>query len=74
MENPQKPRLDPRMVFAVVLIAIPVIYVVSQIILVRAGDDCADPDRAEVGGIAQMFVPGEACPADPSGTLSPTGP
>ena len=67
MENPQKPRLDPRMVFAVVLIAIPVIYVVSQIILVRAGDDCADPDRAEVGGIAQMFVPGDACPRAPRG-------
>lgn len=67
MENPQKPRLDPRMVFAVVLIAIPVIYVVSQIILVRAGDDCADEDRAGVGGIAQMFVPGEACPQTPRG-------
>lgn len=67
MENPQKPRLDPRMVFAVVLIAIPVIYVVSQIILVRAGDDCADPDRSQVGGITQMFVPGEACPQTPRG-------
>ena len=67
MESPHKPRLDPRMVFALVLIAIPMIYVVSQIILVRAGEDCADPDRAEVGGITQMFLPGEACPQTPRG-------
>ena len=67
MESPHKPRLDPRMVFALVLIAIPMIYVVSQIILVRAGDDCADPDRSEVGGFTQMFVPGEACPQKPRG-------
>ncbi len=66
MESPQKPRLDPRMVFAVVLVAIPVLYVVTQVILVRAGDDCADQDRAQVGGITQMFVPGDACPRTPA--------
>jgi hypothetical protein len=67
MESPRKPRLDPRMVFAAVLIAIPVLYVVAQIIVVRATDDCGDPDHTQVGGIAQMFVPGDACPQTPRG-------
>jgi hypothetical protein len=63
----QKPRLDPRMVFAVVLVAIPVLYVVAQVILVRSGADCGEPDHSQVGGLVQMFVPGDACTEEPPG-------
>lgn len=66
MPSQQKPRLDPRMVFAVVLVAIPLVYVVLHVIAIRSGGDCGDPDHSQVGGVAQMFVPGDACetPAD----------
>lgn len=63
----QKPRFDPRMVFAVVLVAIPVLYVVAQVILVRSDADCGEPDHSQVGGLVQMFVPGEACTEEPPG-------
>jgi hypothetical protein len=65
MESPKKPRLDARLVFAVVLVAIPLLYVVGQVILVRSDEDCGDPDHSQVGGISQMFIPGEACPRTP---------
>jgi len=58
MENPRKPRLEPRMVFALVFVAIPVIYVVAQVILVRSGVGC---DDSQVGGVAQLFLPGVGC-------------
>ena len=61
MERQQRPRLDGRLVFALVLVAIPVLYVVAHVILIRSGDECADVGQAEVGGLSQMFVPGDAC-------------
>jgi hypothetical protein len=67
MENPQKPRLDPRMVFALVFLAIPVLYLVAQVILVRSGDDCAEAGESAVGGVTQLFVPGVGCPVEPKG-------
>lgn len=56
-----RPRVEPRFVFLAVLVAIPVLYVVAQVILVRSGDDCGDPDHSQVGGLVQLFVPGDAC-------------
>jgi len=46
------------MVFALVFVAIPVIYVVAQVILVRSGVGC---DDSQVGGVAQLFLPGVGC-------------
>ena len=63
----QKPRLEPRMVFALVLLAIPLLYVVAQVILVRTGDECGGPSHSEVGGLAQMVIPGESCTQVPAG-------
>ncbi|HEX6246647.1 MAG TPA: hypothetical protein VFZ64_02140 [Nocardioidaceae bacterium] len=59
--KPDKPRLEPRLVFALVMIAIPVLYVVAQTVVVRPGEACADPERREVGGVSQLFVPGVGC-------------
>jgi hypothetical protein len=67
MENQQKPRLDPRVVFALVFLAIPVLYLVAQVILVRSGDDCDEAGEAAVGGVAQLVVPGVGCPVEPHG-------
>lgn len=61
MEHQRKPRVEPRLVFALVMIAIPVLYVVAQTILVRPGEACAEPERRAVGSIAQLFVPGVGC-------------
>jgi hypothetical protein len=66
MENQRKQRLEPRMVFALVLVAIPVLYVVAHVIVIRSGPDCGDGNGAEVGGIAQMFVPGAGCAEPPA--------
>jgi hypothetical protein len=52
--------LEPRLVFVVVMLAIPVLIFVTQTILVR-GEECADPERRDVGGISQLFVPGVGC-------------
>lgn len=67
MVDQQKPRLEPRMVFALVLVAIPVLIVVAQVILVRSGDDCEESGQAAVGSITQLFVPGVGCPVEPHG-------
>ena len=72
MENKQRSRLEPRMIFAVLLLAIPILYVVGQVILFRAGDErCGDPDHSQVGGIAQLFIPGDACPQEPQAPPTP---
>ena len=63
----QKPRIEPRMVFALVLLAVPLLYVVAQVILVRTGEDCGESVRSEVGGLVQMFVPGNGCAQRPGG-------
>ena len=52
------------MFVAVVLIGL-VLYAVAQVILVRAGEDCASGD--EVGGLGQLFLPGRGCPEDAGG-------
>ena len=63
-ESPRR-RVEPRLVFvAVVLIGL-VLYAVAQVILVRAGEDCASGD--EVGGLGQLFLPGRGCPEDAGG-------
>ena len=67
MENPQKPRLEPRLVFAVLLVAIPLLYVVAHVTLVRSGTDCPPAERSDVGGFSQMFLPGEGCRPPPTG-------
>jgi hypothetical protein len=67
MPDPQKPRLDQRMVFALVLIAIPFMLLAARVILFRPDDGCGDPDHSQVGGIEQLFVPGTACPETPQG-------
>jgi hypothetical protein len=48
-------------VFVVVMIAIPVLYLVAQVLLVRPGEDC----ESAVGGLGQMFVPGVGCENPP---------
>ena len=60
------PRLEPRLVFAFVMVAIPLLYLVAQVVLVRDGGDCSSPE-AQVGGLSQMFVPGVGCedPVEP---------
>lgn len=60
-QRPHRPRLEPRLVFALVMIAIPVLYVVAQTVVFRPGEACADPERREVGGVSQLFVPGVGC-------------
>ena len=45
----QKPRLEPRIVFALVMVAIPVLYLVAHVILVRSGNDCGEPKPSQVG-------------------------
>ena len=63
MDQPRRPRTEPRLVFVVVMLAIPVLIFVTQTILVR-GDECADPERRDVGGLSQLFVPGVGCERD----------
>lgn len=65
METPRRQGLEPRLVFALVLIAIPVLIGVAQLILVRSGGECGDPDRSQVGGVTQLFVPGNGCAVEP---------
>jgi hypothetical protein len=55
------------MVFALVLLAIPLLYVVAHVILVRTGEDCGTSLRSEVGGLVQMVVPGNGCTQRPGG-------
>ncbi|HEU4515129.1 MAG TPA: hypothetical protein VFR87_18615 [Nocardioidaceae bacterium] len=62
MEPQRKPRLEPRLVFVFVMLAIPVLYLVAQVVLVRPGEDCGD---SAVGGLSQMFVPGVGCESPP---------
>ena len=69
-QRPTRPRLEPRLVFALVLVAIPVLWIVGQVILVRAGEECTGEGTDQVGGLVQMFVPGDSCtPPD----VAPTG-
>ena len=67
MESQQKPRLEPRMVFATVLVAIPFLYAVAHVILIRSAEECSAGQ--EVGGLVQMLMPGTSCtePLGPSG-------
>jgi len=68
MEQQHKPRVDARMVFALVLVAIPVLYVVAQLIVFRAGEDCGEADHSQVGAVTQLFVPGDGCTPEPTGS------
>jgi hypothetical protein len=74
MQQQRKPRVDPRLAFALALLAIPFLYLVAQVILVRAGEDCGEADHSQVGAITQLFVPGSGCEPQPSGSGSGSGP
>lgn len=58
----QKPRLEPRLVFVVVMLAIPALIFALQTLLVRPGDDCAGDGT---GGLGQLFLPGVGCEQPP---------
>lgn len=66
-QRESRPRLEPRLVFAFVMLAIPLLYLVAQVVIVREGGDCTSRE-AQVGGLSQMFVPGVGCeqPVEPS--------
>jgi hypothetical protein len=55
------------MVFALVLVAIPFLYVVAQVIVFRAGEECGGADHSQVGALTQLFVPGDGCGPEPTG-------
>lgn len=63
--DPPRPRLDARLVLTAVLAAIPVLWLIGQVLFSQAGDECRDDSRA--GGLLQLFVPGDFCtpPAPP---------
>ncbi len=63
MEPQRKPRLEPRLVFVFVMLAVPVLYLLAQVVLVRPGEDC---QAGGVGGLGQMFVPGVGCENPPT--------
>jgi hypothetical protein len=62
MEPPRRPRLEPRLVFVAVMVAIPLLWLMAQAVLVRPGESCED---SAVGGLGQMFVPGVGCEQEP---------
>jgi len=68
MDKTPRPRVDPRMAFALVLVAIPFLYVVAQVIVFRAGEECGEADHSQVGAVTQLFVPGDGCAPEPTGS------
>jgi hypothetical protein len=66
MDQQQKPRVDPRMAFALVLIAIPFLYLAAQVVVFRSGEDCGEANHSQVGSLTQLFVPGSGCPTRPA--------
>ena len=66
MQPDQKPRLEPRLVFVVVMLAVPALILAVQTVLVRPGESC---EENPAGGLGQLFVPGVGCEPSPS---SPT--
>lgn len=62
MQPDQKPRLEPRLVFVVVMLAVPALIFALQTVLVRPGDDCA---AGQTGGLGQLFLPGVGCEQPP---------
>ena len=68
MDSPEPPArrgLEPRLVFAFALIAVPILILAFQVILFRSDGACGDPDHAKVGGLSQLFLPGDGCPVEP---------
>jgi hypothetical protein len=61
----RRPRLDPRLVVAGLLLAIPLLYVVAQVVLLR-DSDCGEADHSQVGALTQLFVPGAGCRPEPT--------
>jgi hypothetical protein len=66
MTMQHRPRVEPRLVFAVVLVAIPVLYVVAQVIFFRPSE-CGNARDTQVGGVSQLFLPGDGCKEQPPG-------
>jgi hypothetical protein len=64
-----RPRLDPRLVVAGLLLAIPLLYVVAQVVLVR-DTVCGEADHSQVGALTQLFVPGAGCRPEPPSPTS----
>jgi hypothetical protein len=62
----QRRRVEPRLVLALALVAVPVLWLMGQILLTQATEDCGDPDHGQVGGVVQLFVPGDACTEPPT--------
>lgn len=58
MVHQQKPRLEPRLVFVVVMLAVPALIFALQTLLVRPGDACTG---GQTGGLGQLFLPGVGC-------------
>ncbi|HSE71007.1 MAG TPA: hypothetical protein VLA97_09630 [Nocardioidaceae bacterium] len=67
----RRTRLEPRLVITCVLVAIPVLWVIGQVILTKATESCGEPDHSQVGDLVQMFVPGDACVEEPAPTRAP---
>lgn len=70
-DGPRRPRVEPRLVFALVMVAIPLLIGIGQVLLVRSGGECDADDHSKVGGLAQLFVPGDGCPVAPPGFETP---
>lgn len=58
MQPDRKPRLEPRLVFVVVMLAVPALILIVQTLLVRPGEAC---EQSPAGGLSQLFVPGVGC-------------
>lgn len=58
---PGPSRMEPRLVIAAVLVAIPLLWLAGQVLLTQAGEDCGEADHSQVGSLVQLFVPGTGC-------------
>lgn len=60
------PRMEPRLVIAALLVALPLLWVAGQVLFTQAGEDCGDdPAAAQAGSFLQLFVPGVGCVEGP---------
>jgi hypothetical protein len=66
-------RVEPRLVLALALVAVPVLWLIGQILLTQATAECGEADHGQVGGLVQLFVPGDAC-TEPPAEEQPTAP
>lgn len=63
------PRLEPRLVVAAVALGLLFLVIAGQILLGKAaGQECEETDHSQVGGVTQLFVPGDGCAERPGVT------